>query len=99
MSQSAESITSDEVVDRVRGDNSAYKDADVLRFLYHNASMSQNQIGELFDVTGTTIGYWMQEHGIERRQSQEGYRIRQVQQMKTDNDVTPRIEDIQKFID
>jgi DNA-binding MarR family transcriptional regulator len=99
MSQATQSVTAEEVIDRVRGDNSAYKDADVLRFLYHNASMSLSQIGELFDVSGQTIEYWMQEHRIERRQSQEGYRIRQMQQMEAGSDVTQRIEDLQSFID
>ena len=67
MSQTAKSITAQEVVDQVRSDDKAYQDAEVLRFLYHTASMSMRQIGSLFGVSGPTIDYWMQNHGIERR--------------------------------
>ncbi|WP_336357581.1 hypothetical protein [Haloarcula sp. CGMCC 1.6347] len=99
MSRTAQSITAQEVVDRIRGDKEAYQDAEVLRFLYHNASMSMRQIGDMFDVSGPAIDYWMQEYGIERREMEEGFRIRQVQDMELGEDSTPRLEDLQQFLD
>lgn len=99
MSHTTQSITAQEVVDRVRGDKAAYQDAEVLRFLYHNASMSMRQIGSLFDVSGPAIDYWMQNHGIERREMEEGFRIRQMQDMELGEDSTPHLEDLHRFLD
>lgn len=99
MNRTAQSITAQEVVDRVRGDEKAYQDAEVLQFLYHNASMSMRQIGSLFGVSGPAIDYWMQNHGIERREMEEGFRIRQMQDMELGEDGAPRLEDLQQFLD
>lgn len=99
MSQTAQSITVQEVVERVRGDKEAYQDAEVLRFLYHNASMSMRQIGSVFGVSGPAIEYWMKENGIERREREEGLVIRQVQDMEIGNESNSRLEDLQRFLD
>lgn len=43
-----------------------WQDPDVLRRLYVDEGMSTIEIGEKFDVTDSTIGNWMEKHGIER---------------------------------
>jgi hypothetical protein len=99
MSLTTQSVTAQEVVNRIKSNDEAYQDAEVLRFLYHNASMSMRQIGNLFDVSGPAIDYWMQSHGIERREMEEGFRIRQIQDMEFGEGDTSRIEDLQQFLD
>lgn len=99
MSRTAQSITAQEVVKRLRGDKKAYQDAEVLRFLYHNASMSMRQIGSMFGVSRQAIKYWMENHGIERRDMEEGFRIQQIQDMEIGEGSGPRLEDLQQFLD
>ena len=43
----------------------AYKESDILRELYCVEGLSDSQIGDLFDVTRGTIGYWRNKHGID----------------------------------
>lgn len=99
MSRSAQSIIPQEVADRIRGDNKAYQDAEVLRWLYHDASLSMRQIGDLFGVSGPAIEYWMQSHGIESREMEEGLRLRQIQDMDFGEQSTHRLKNLQQFLD
>jgi len=99
MSRTTQSITAQEVIDRIRGDDEAYQDAEVLQFLYHDVSLSMRQIGSLFDVSGPAIDYWMQNHGIERREMQEGFRVRQMQDMNLEGDGVLQRKNIEKLLD
>ena len=51
-----------------------YHDADWLREKYHAERMTLREIADLCGVTGTTIGEWMDRHGIERRDVREAQR-------------------------
>ena len=51
-----------------------YHNADWLREKYHAERMTLREIADLCGVTGTTIGEWMDRHGIERRDVREAQR-------------------------
>lgn len=44
-----------------------YKDEEKLRELYVHKEMTIREISNIFDCTEYTIGYWMEEYGIDRR--------------------------------
>jgi len=48
-------------------ESDAYKDADTLRRLYWDEELTQGEIADRFDKNPGTIHYWMEKHGIERR--------------------------------
>lgn len=53
-----------------------WHDADKLKELYRGKGLSVKQIAEQFDVTHSTIEYWMRKHEIERRSRAEALRMR-----------------------
>jgi len=48
-------------------DADAYKDEEVLNELYVHRGWSMANVGELFDKSEGTIGYWIKKYGIETR--------------------------------
>jgi transcriptional regulator with XRE-family HTH domain len=46
-----------------------------LQYLYHEKKKSQREIGEIFDVSQTTINRWFSDFGIESRDRIEAIRI------------------------
>ena len=51
-----------------------YHDESWLREKYHGEELTLREIGDLCDVTGTTISTWMDRHGIERRDRRQAQR-------------------------
>jgi len=51
--------------------DSGYKDADVLRRMYHGEEMTTAEIADEFDCSATTIRNWMSKYGIETRSLSE----------------------------
>lgn len=47
--------------------DASYKVEEDLRRLYWKEGKSLQDISEMFDVSSTTIEYWMEKHGIDRR--------------------------------
>jgi transposase len=48
-------------------DGDGYKDAETLEYLYHEKSLTQEEIGDIFGVTGSCISDWLSRHEIETR--------------------------------
>lgn len=72
-----------------------YKSERVLRYLYEKRLFTMEQIGELFDVTGKGIEYWMDKHGIERRSISEAAYIRRTGE-KPPEDWTPPSQQVEE---
>lgn len=53
--------------DSLTYDPGGYKDREVLNRLYWDEGLSIREIGGEFDVSGSTIRYWMDKIGIDRR--------------------------------
>lgn len=51
-----------------------YHDPEWLREKYHDERMTMREIAALCDVTNTTIGDWLDRHGIEKRDRREAQR-------------------------
>lgn len=92
-------VNAKEVYGRIKAGEKAYRDAEVLRFLYHEAGLSLQQISNLFEVTRQTISNWMQNHDIQRRGMKEGFRLRQIQEMDISEEKEASIEDLRRFLD
>lgn len=60
-----------------------FRDAETLRELYWDRQLSTVQIAELADVVPSQISYWMEKHGIDRRD-----RIEAVQMERSSNPAT-----------
>jgi len=54
-------------IDVVPTNNELYKQKSWLSFQYHIKGLSQSEIGEIFDVSQTTIKYWMEKQNIKSR--------------------------------
>jgi hypothetical protein len=87
-----------EIYVRVRSNEEAYKDADVLRFLYHDAGMSLRQISDLFQITRQTVSNWMDKNGIDTREPLQGFRQRQISEMKIPEGQDMSIKTLQNFL-
>lgn len=52
----------------------AWKDAETLRNLYHGERLTAAEVGERLGCHKGTVVYWMEKHGIERRDQVDEYR-------------------------
>jgi len=50
-----------------------YKDAEWLHEQYHEKELSQYEIADKCNVSQGTVRYWMEKHGIERRERTEHF--------------------------
>jgi len=57
-----------ELQNKKKRESRGYIDENKLRELYCEKSMSMSEIGEIFNVHGKTISYWIDKFGIEKRQ-------------------------------
>ncbi len=48
-----------------------YRDPDVLEELYHGQELSTREIADRYDISYETVTYWMDKHGIDRRDRKE----------------------------
>lgn len=56
-----------------------WHEAERLQKLYEDDGLSVKQIADKFGVTHSTIEYWMDKHGIERRSRGEAMRMRMIE--------------------
>jgi len=78
-----------------------WRDPDILRELYHERGMSQDQIGEKLGCSGTTVGKWMDRHEVEADnpdylQAAHSARRKNIVNLHTKNDGYERFEDTYK---
>ena len=55
--------------------NEPWKDGELLRELYVEKQMGQVEISERWDCSMSTVGNWLEEHGIEKRSRSEAVQL------------------------